>query len=169
MTPDADEIYRTAFALCQRFDDKFLELAALLRRLREIDPYAFKRFLTQVGLGRRKTYYLVEIVEAFGDIAQIQQERLNRIGWTKLKIVARNATPKNREKLLRLAESHTAEDLMALMRGEEPIEGRRTVLLNFSPKQYERFAKAIEKSGAIRSGKGFANKEEALIRALKRK
>jgi hypothetical protein len=78
-----------------------------------------------------------------------QQERLNRIGWTKLQILARKATSKNREKLLRLAEAHTIEDLKALMQGQEPLEGRRTVLLYFSAKQYERFAKAIAPAAAL--------------------
>jgi hypothetical protein len=169
MTKDIDLIYTKALTLSYRFDDKFVELAALLRQLKESDPSAFKNFLVQAGLGRRRSYYLIDVAEAFGDIAMAQQERLNRIGWTKLQILARNVTPKNREKLLRLAEGHTVEDLKALMQGQEPLEGRRTVLLYFSAKQYEKFAKAIAKNGAIRSGEGYANKEEALIRALKRK
>jgi hypothetical protein len=169
MTKDIDLIYTKALTLSYRFDDKFVELAALLRQLKESDPSAFKNFLVQAGLGRRRSYYLIDVAEAFGDIAMAQQERLNRIGWTKLQILARNVTPKNREKLLRLAEGHTVEDLKALMQGQEPLEGRRTVLLYFSAKQYEKFAKVIAKNGAIRSGEGYANKEEALIRALKRK
>jgi len=169
MKTDIHTTYVKALDLCQRFDDKFVELAALLRRLKESDPSAFKNFITQAGLGRRRSYYLVAVAEAFGDIAMAQQERLNRIGWTKLQILARKVTSKNREKLLRLAEAHTVEDLKARMQGQEPLEGRRTVLLYFSAKQYERFAKAIAKNGAIRSGDGYANKEEALIRALKGK
>ena len=162
-------VYLMALDLIDRFDDEFLQLASVLRHLKETDPESLKSLLAERRLGRRKAYYLIEIDKAFGDIAEAQAKRLCQIGWTRLKVIAASVTSKNREKLLRLAERHTVEDLKALMRGKQPIEGRRAVLLYFSPEQYKEFAKEIVKAGAIKSGDGFANKEDALIRAIRRK
>ena len=50
MTKDVDSIYAKAFALCQRFDDEFVELAALLRQLKETDPSAFKTVIRRAIL-----------------------------------------------------------------------------------------------------------------------
>jgi len=160
-------IYAKALQLIDRLDDEFLQLALLLGQIKAKDPDAFRDLITERGLGRRKAYYLLAIEKAFGDIAHTQRERLSRIGWTKLQIVAASVTPQNREKLLRLAEKHTAEDLKTLTRGDQPIAGRKAVLLYFSPEQYKTFAKAIVKHGAIKSGDGFTKKEEAVIRAVR--
>ncbi len=155
--------------LLDRFDDEFLSLASALRNLRKNSPPDFSAVLAEGRLGRRKAYYLLEIAEAFWDLLHSERARLSAIGWTKLKTIARNVTAKNREKLLRLAEVHTAEELKWILRGEEPVQGKKAVLLYFSPKQYEKFAKSISKHGAVKVGRRFAGKEEALIRALRKK
>lgn len=150
-----------------RFDDNFLELASLLRQLQKTAPDDFKRLLAIQQLGMRKGYYLVEIDRAFGDL-DVPRFRLNKIGWTKLQVMAAHVTPDNVEQLLTLAETHTTENLKAIMRGEKPIIGGRSVLLLFTGKQYEAFTKAILKHGAIKNADGFINKERALIKAVRK-
>jgi hypothetical protein len=158
------EFYR-AFLLIARFNDKFLELASLLHELQGKQPDDFKTLISIPQLGRRKGYYLVEIHRAFGDYKNVTS-RLNKIGWTKLQIIARHVTPDNREALLTLAESHSAKNLEAIMRGEEPIIGGRSVLLLFTQAQFAIFSNAILEHGAIANGQGFIQKETALISAL---
>ena len=156
-----------ALELIVQLGDEFLELAALLRQLQEKQPDDFKALLSLPELGRRKGYYLVEIDRAFADLG-VPSERLNKIGWTKLQLIARHVTPENLEALLTLAEAHTAKNLDLIMRGEEPILGGKTVLLFFNGKQFEAFSKAIIEHGADKNGAGYIGKEKALIKALRK-
>ncbi len=158
------EFYQ-ALLLIDRFKDKFLELAALLHELHENEADDFKTLISIRQLGRRKGYYLVEIHRAFGDYKDVPP-RLNKIGGTKLQIIAKHVTPENREALLALAETHTANNLEAIMRGDKPIIGGRSVLLRFTEEQFEVFSQAILDHGAIANGQGFLHKEAALVSAL---
>ncbi len=160
------DLYR-ALELIVQLGDEFLELAALLRQLQEKQPDDFKALLSMPELGRRKGYYLVEIDRAFADLG-VPSERLNKIGWTKLQLIARHVTPENLEALLTLAEAHTAKNLDLIMRGKEPILGGKTVLLFFNSKQFEAFSKAIIEHGAVKNGAGYIGKEKALIKALRK-
>jgi hypothetical protein len=102
---------------------------------------------------------------AFGDYKDVFP-RLNKIGWTKLQIISAYVTPDNRGELLKLAETHTAANLKAIIRGEEPIIGRKSVLLLFTQEQFAVFSKAIVEHGAIMNGQSFDGKEAALIKGL---
>jgi hypothetical protein len=158
------EFYR-ALLLIARFNDEFIELAALLHKLQETEPDDFKTLVSIPQLGRRKGYYLVEIHRAFGDYKDVSP-RLNKIGWTKLQIIASHVTPDNLEALLTLAETHTAKNLEAIMRGDQPIIGGRSVLLLFTQEQFAVFSEAILEHGATANGQGFIQKETALVSAL---
>jgi hypothetical protein len=111
--------------LIARFNDEFFELASLLHTLHENEPDNFKSLISIPQLGTRKGYYLVEIYRAFGDYKDVFP-RLNKIGWTKLQIISARVTPDNRGELLKLAETHTAANLEAIIRGEEPIIGGKS-------------------------------------------
>jgi hypothetical protein len=166
MKDDKDEIFERAIILVCRFNDTFIELASLLRRLQDADPYWFKQVIAIPQLGARKAYYLVQIDRVFGDLP-VERFRLNQIGWTKLQVIADHVTADNYEELLELAEEHTVENLKAIMRGEEPILKGKSILLRFTRKQFKVFAKAILKHGAVKNGDGFLGKEQALIKAFK--
>jgi hypothetical protein len=154
-----------ALLLIAQFNDKFLELASLLHELHQKELNDFKTLISIPQLGRRKGYYLIEIHRAFGDYKDAPP-RLNKIGWTKLQIIARHVTPANRDELLALAEMHTADNLAAIMRGDNPIIGGRSVLLRFTQAEFDVFSKAILDHGAIANGQGFLHKEAALVTAL---
>jgi hypothetical protein len=153
-----------ALELIAQINDEFLELASLLRQLQEKEPDDFKALLSIPELGRRKGYYLVEIDRAFADFDVLPQ-RLNKIGWTKLQIIARHVTAENLELLLTLAETHIAKNLELIMHGELPNIAR-TVLLLFTQEQFAVFSDAVLAHGAVASGAGFLGKEAALISAL---
>jgi hypothetical protein len=158
--------YRTAF-LIARFNDNFLELGNLLRELQETAPDDFRRLVAIRQLGKRKAYYLMEVARAFANL-DVPRFRLSKIGWTKLQIIAPHINPDNSENLLTLAETNTAINLKAIVRGEKPTVGGRSVLLFFTAKQFDAFSKAILKHGAVKNAEGFLNKEKALIKAVRK-
>ena len=167
MNDELDPIYFRALLLISQFNDKFLELASLLRNLQETDPVWFKTLTKIPQLGRRKAYYLIEIDRAYGGL-NLPTPRLNKIGWTKLQLMAAYVTGENVEQLPKLAETHTAFNLRTIMHGKEPIINGRSVLLQFTRKQFKAFCKAILAHGAVKNGNGFVDKEEALVKALKK-
>ena len=167
MKDEFEPLFFEALLLISRLDDSFLELGSLLRQLQETSPHDFKALISTAQLRRRKGYYLVDIDRAFGGNEQLRP-RLNKIGWTKLAMIAKHVTQDNREDLLQLAEAHTARNLQAIMRGDEPIIGGRVILLHFTGEQFAAFSKAILAHGAIQNGDGFIGKEMALIDALGR-
>ena len=166
MTNNKDTVFERVILLVARFNDTFLELASLLRRLHQTDPEWFRQIIAIPQLGRRKAYYLLQIDRVFGDLP-VERFRLNQIGWTKLQVIAEDVTLQNYEELIALAEAHTVENLKAIMRGEKPILKGRSVLLHFTRKQFRVFSKAILKHGAIKNGAGFIRKEKALTKALR--
>jgi len=49
-------VYLMALDLIDRFDDEFLQLASVLRHLKETDPESLKSLLAERRLGQRKAY-----------------------------------------------------------------------------------------------------------------
>jgi hypothetical protein len=105
-----------AVSMIMQFDDKFLELASLLRQLREKNPQNFKTLTSIPQLGRRKAYYLVSIDKAFGD-KTVATQRLKKIGWTKLALLAPHITDENVEDAVLFAELNTAKNIEAVVHG----------------------------------------------------
>ncbi len=160
MTLSKQETFDRAVRLASRVDDDFIELARLLWRLKERDQDLYNRVRDETGLDRRKAYYLVQIARTI-DGLPIPRERLARIGWTKMQIIADQLTRQNWREMLELAEQHTAHGLKAVLAGKRANE--RCVVLYLRPKDYQRFANAIMKHGARPNGSGLLNKEQALM------
>ena len=167
MENEFEPLFFETLLLIARLNDKFLELASLLRQLYETSHHDFKTLISIPQLGPRKGYYLVEIDKAFGGNEHLRP-RLNKIGWTKLQLIAKHVTPDNREDLLKLAEAHTAKNLERIMRGVDPIVGGRSVLLVFTAEQFAAFSAAILAHGAVKNGQGFIGKEAALVAAFEK-
>ena len=146
-------------------EDRFLDLAALLRKLKDTQPKDFVTIIEWPKLGRRKAYYLVEIDEAFGDRPDLRA-RLSEIGWTKLAKVAKFATNENIDDLLKLAESYTALELELLLKGAAIKPGGSFVTLYLDPAQFALFRGVLLKHGAKAHKKGLLGKEAALVTAL---
>lgn len=92
-----------------------------------------------------------------------QRSRLEEIGWTKLTVIAKHLTQENAGALFKQAGENTVHQLTALMRKEPPRTGTRTVLLRFSPEEYDRFEKVILQHGGKKAGRGLHNQEQALM------
>ena len=142
-----------------------IELAIALGSLRDDSQGGLKRFAEKSGMSARKVYYLAEVGEKLKQV-RIQKARLERIGWTKLQIIAKKITRENANELFTLAESHTCHQLKAHMQGGESETKTHCVLMYFSPEQYEEFEKAILSHGGERSGRGLIKKEEAILNII---
>jgi hypothetical protein len=160
-----DLVFQQALLLIAQANDKFFTLAKLLRQLHDEDYEWFKSLAKLPQLGKRKAYYLLHIEKVFGGLP-IELSRLNQIGWTKLQVISKHVTESNYEAFLQLAETHTTENLKLIMQGKRPVIGGRSVLLQLTGKEFQAFAEAIVKNGAIANGDGFIGKEQALIKAL---
>ncbi len=97
---------------------------------------------------------------------RVPRHRLISIGWTKLAMLADVIDQKNCEELLTLAETFTIQESALILRGREPVEGTRCVLLYLTPPEYAVFETAVVTHGGARTGRGLFNKEAALIKAL---
>ena len=98
------ELYAKSLELSTRFDDNFMELARNLRSLQETDSDRFKDLIDKSGLGRRKAYYLVALDKALGNV-KISKQRLSKLGWTKMALMAPVVTKYNFAEMLEFAET----------------------------------------------------------------
>jgi len=149
--------------------DNFMEVARHLQQVLDSRPDDFLTVAKQFGVSKRKAYYLVEIDKAF-DKLKVDHRRLNRIGWTKLRLIAPEINARNCEELLRLAEDKSAYDLARLVTDDQadPDAKVHSVLLYLSSDQYEVFRDVLEAHGAKVTSSGISEKEQALTRALKK-
>ena len=167
MPPSTEALYEKALELFAKAPDKFFDLGRALRQLQDRDLELFQKFVAKTGIGRRKAYYLVEISRTF-DPLQVPRARLHDLGWTKVQLLGKHVTKDNVEELLNLAEKTSANELERVQSGKKPLGNARCVLMYFSPKQYDELEDALLRHGGERSGRGVENKEEAMIKMVRR-
>lgn len=151
-----------AYSLASDVDNNLLDLSVTLWELQENNIYDVKEFWETSGLGKRKTYYLIDIGKAFYNLP-IPQDRAKKIGWTKLKSIAPHVTAGNWQEMLATAEKYKASDLDKVLRGEEIAEDEKVLLFRFPGGDKERFEAALLKFGAKKSGTGIIDKEKAMM------
>jgi hypothetical protein len=97
---------------------------------------------------------------------KIPKEKLLEVGWTRLQIVAKYVSKKNAEELITLAGSTQAKSLENKMKGKPARQ--KSVVLHFSPEQYDRYIQALFQHGAVKSkgGHGLQKKTNALMSIL---
>jgi hypothetical protein len=163
------ELKDEILSLASHADRRFLILAKRLRMLHDMDRSLFREVIEQARLGSRKAYYLMELADRFRG-TRLPAKRLEAIGWTKAQVIAKHLTRHNALSLIELAEQHNTRDLTLIMQGRSSSapapSPARCVLMYFSPHQYRAFEKAILQHGAVRRGRGLANKEKALLRLI---
>jgi hypothetical protein len=149
--------------------DDLMDVAHYLRGVLDGRPDEFLTVAKQLGIAKRKAYYFVEIDRAFTKLG-VDSRRLNRVGWTKLRLVSPHINARNCERLLKLAEENSSYSLARLMNNENVDAGTKVhaVLLHLSPEQYEVFRDVLEAHGAKAAGGGLSEKEQALTRALRK-
>ena len=169
MTKNITQLIDTILGFSKSIEQNFVTLADLLYELSLYDPKAFQSVLQSPNLKRRKGYYLAEIGKHVCNAnvpKQILNTSLSAIGWTKAQIIVRHLNTHNWSDLIVCATTHTARDLKLLMKGIEPMEKTKTVLLSLSQNDHKLLVEALLKHGASPSGNGHANKEIALMKMV---
>jgi len=147
-----------------------IELALALADL-DGEPGAVADFITTMPTKWRATYALLEVGKWLQAV-DLPMERCAKIGWTKLGVLARHCSDRPTKRATRteldLAEAHTAAELPLILTkyiGFKPPAKRRSVMLRFTPAEYQVFEAAARKHGAMKSaqGRGLINKEAAVI------
>jgi len=125
------------------------------------------------GQSLRRLYYLRDV----GDLIRqhrISREQAERLGWTKLSILAQKAkanfdNASNITDLIDLAEIVTAHALSRDSGESGAEEADKALLFRLSPAQHSIVAEALQKCGATSRGKrGLIGKEAALVELAKR-
>ncbi len=172
-------LMKRAQTLAAKGDDSMIELAEVLWDLRALpkppdgDRPTLDELASRVKLSRRTICYLLKVWQRFSDRG-IPRDRLVRTGWTKLAVIAENCEPGEEEEALALAETYTAKDLPARLKGEKEAEETRTVQFRLTDSQHEYLEKVLVDYGAKRpkkgheKGHGLFGKNDALMRALRR-
>lgn len=151
-----------AYSLASDVDNNLLELSITLWELQENNIYDVKEFWETSGLGKRKTYYLIDIGKAFYNIP-VPPDRAKAIGWTKLKSIAPHVTASNWKDLLAQAEKYKSSDLDKVLRGEPISEDEKVVLFRLPGEDKARLEALLVKHGATKSGSGLVDKEKAIM------
>lgn len=159
-----NELAEIAADLKQR---RFLRAAKFFRTLQDTEPSEVGEVAQLIVVSRRQAFYLAKVHRVFSELG-VSSERLEAIGWTKLKILARRINASNCELLLDMAETCTARQIKFFVRDKLPVPGERCVTLYFTPNQHAVFETAVLAHGGAKSGKGLMGKEAALIKALEK-
>jgi hypothetical protein len=171
---DSEALFQDALALAKRPDANFLQLARSFARVRSSLPERYSDLIKQSGLNSRRANYLIEIAEHLSRLeaqgVRFDEDRLQRVGWSKLRVIARHLTPRNTSKWLERAERETIRELVARVNGEKPAAKEHVIVLHFTPEQYQTFEEAILANGGTlkRRGRGLQNKEQALVNIIQR-
>lgn len=149
--------------------DDLMDIAHYLRGVLDDKPDEFLTVAKHLSIAKRKAYYYVEIDRAFAKLG-VDSRRLNRIGWTKLRLVSPHINTRNCERLLRLAEENSTYGLARLMNNDEVDADAKVhaVLLHLSVEQYEVFRDVLVAHGAKTTSGGLSEKEQALTKALRK-
>jgi hypothetical protein len=143
----------------------FIALGRYLRVISQTPGASVAKAGAQLGVNRRKAQYLAEIAKAI-DGLDIPDERLRRIGWTKLMVIAPRLDADNTDDLLTAAETRKVPDLQVIVAGREPAARRHVMKFDLDDAQHAVVRAALRAHGATPSTRGLHGKEAALVAAL---
>ena len=147
-------------------------MAKKIWEAQNVDKEPLEKISKFLDIKSRKAYYLALLWERFGSRSR-EFDRLEKIGWTKLVIIAEHVPPGDEERYLDYAETTTTKELAEMFKlggilvpaGQEK---KRTVLMRFTVAEYAVFEKALKENGASSSkkGKGLVNMEQATLKII---
>jgi len=144
----------------------FTDLANELCNLQGIDRRRFREHLNDLGLSKRKAYYLIKIWDRLK--GALPEERLEKLGWSKLKVLLPHINERNANVVLAFAEKHTVRECELFLNKQPYREKTRCMLIRFSAEDYAMFSDAIVVNGGQKRGKGLVGTEKALMRIIAR-
>jgi len=166
--PDAvRDAKKRVIELSRQSPDRFAELAEELYTIHAgVGSEGLREAAKQARISMRKAYQLVKMRNVLAK--HWDDERFERIGWTKLCIIAAAGKSSNVEQWLKFAETHTARECQLHFEKKPFKNETRCMLLRFDDNQYKAFSKAALKLGAKQRGKGLVGVEKALIAAIRK-
>jgi hypothetical protein len=165
MTLNHEELTERAAILADFIARDFMTVARNLRELHDEKPEVVMKVAELAGISRRRAYALIRISRQF-DQYKIPEDRLKRIGWTRLQLIGRYLEKGNVHELLAIAEANTVHNLELILRGDPPMPDARVVVGYFSPSDHQRLTKALISLGAAPSGIGLIGVEQALMKLV---
>ena len=155
---------KKAARLAQQPTVNFYELARVLVKLQ--DEKAIQDLPAETGMSRRRLYYLLEVGK-FIKNPTVGKADAERLGWTKLQIVARyvnqsNATDAEVAEYVKRALATKAYALGQALR-EGVNVSRRTAMFRLSDDANDELSEALVAFGAEHARRGLSKKEQALL------
>ena len=159
---------RRAIRLAKEPTVNFYELAGLLVGLRK--EGAIQALPTETGMSRRRLYYLLEVGQFIRD-RKISQADAERVGWTKLQIIARHvsqsgATAKQVAKHMQLALETRSYTLPEVLQGSSSPH-KLAVVFRLSAADKAELLMALTAHGGEIDGGGLGDKGEALMKMVR--
>lgn len=118
-------------------------------------------------IGRRRAFYLARIGEAFEGLP-VPEYELERLGWTKLMVIAPGITADNAPSRLKLAATPrmTVKKLQGLLLKKPNGSPRRRLVISLSEGQHARAVATLKKFGAKNTDNGSLEGMAAALMAL---
>lgn len=170
--PDFDRLQQEALALATKSTKNFHAFARALWAAHSNDPTFLQKVERLAGIKRRALFYLSNVGGFITDYS-IAEARAERIGWTKLQIVAQyvatqpgKISQRALQAMLGIADRSTAYALPTALKAQDAASrgSLRSVLLRIPADQYADVEAALIACGAEPRGKGLIGKEDALVR-----
>lgn len=168
--PDVDHLKREALALAAKPTKSFHAFARVLWAAHRNDPAFLHEVERVAGIKRRALFYLSNVGGFLADDI-ITEEQAERIGWTKIQIVARHVRCDTKiskrviQRYLKIAEHTPAHRLPAALKNQDTEQAApsRTVLLRIPADAYPALENALLAHGAEKQGRGLVGKEQAIM------
>jgi hypothetical protein len=149
----------------------FIEQAEALYTLRQFcdDPATFMKIVEDLGIGPRKTRYLVNIYSHLVERG-IPPEEVRPIGWTKLKDIYHVLTKKNvRAWAQRVENMSTIEVQEMLERGGPKVKKadlphRSFLTFRVTPEERKIVEEAVTKAGAVQRGRHRIGRSTSIVK-----
>lgn len=136
-----------------------------MQELHDSAPERFAEVAADVGIKRRRAFYLLQVAETIWKLNQ-PDELIEKIGWTKINLIAPYLDQRDTAELLEWAQKKTAHELTAALREDAGPKRSRCILLRFTPEEWEAFTAAVVANGGKRSGRGLVRTEDAVMQII---
>lgn len=168
--PDAARLKQLAVALAKKSTKSFHAFSSALWMAHSNNPTVMHEVARVAGIKRRALFYLSD-VGGFLTEHNITEDQAERIGWTKIQIVARHIRRDTKvgkrliQRYLTIAEHTTAHRLPAALKNQDADRtvASRTVLLRIPADAYPALENALLAHGAEKQGRGLVGKEVAIM------
>lgn len=168
--PDADHLKQLAMSLAKKSTKSFHAFSSALWMAHSNNPAVMHEVVAVAGVKRRALFYLLD-VGGFLTKHDITEDQAERIGWTKIQIIARHVRSDTKvgkrviQRYLTIAEHTTAHRLPAALKNQDTdrTATSRTVLLRIPADAYADLETVLLAHGAKKQGRGLVGKEVAIM------